>query len=72
LSQALHGIDVRPIDEPLGRRAGQLLAASATSDVIDAALALLATDGDEIVTPDRDDIEVLVSVLGRHVELSRP
>jgi hypothetical protein len=72
LSQAIDGIDVRSLDEPLGRRAGELLAATSLSDVIDAAVALLATDGDEIVTLDRDDIEVLVTALGRHVELIRP
>jgi predicted nucleic acid-binding protein len=71
-SQALGGIDVRSLDERLGRRAGELLAASGLSDVIDAAVALLSTDGDEIVTLDRADLGVLVTTLGRHVELIRP
>ena len=35
---ALKGIDVRPLDERLGRLAGELLAAARLSDVIDAAL----------------------------------
>jgi hypothetical protein len=72
LSQALDGIDVQPLDERLGRRAGELLAASNLSDVTDAVVALLATDGDEIVTLDLDDIRALVASLGRHVELIRP
>lgn len=72
LATALAGIDVRPLDEVLGRAAGELLAATRTADVVDAALALLASDGDEIVTVDRDDIAKLVSVTDRHVELVRP
>jgi hypothetical protein len=37
--------------------------------VIDAAVALLAEDGDHVVTSDPGDIEPLVVALGRHVEL---
>ena len=72
LSQALAGIDIRALDEPLGRATGELLAATGLADVIDAGVALLASDGDEIVTLDRDDLEQLVAATGRHVELIRP
>jgi hypothetical protein len=72
LSQALAGIDVRALDEPLGRTAGDLLDATGLSDVIDAAVVLVADDGDDIVTCDRDDFELLASASGRHVELIRP
>ena len=72
LSQALTGIDVRALDEPLGRAAGRLLAASGLADVIDACVALLAGDGDEIVTADRDDLGRLAAALGHHVELIHP
>lgn len=72
LATALAGVEVRALDERLGRSAGELLAATGTSDVIDAALALLASDGDEIVTLDRDDMEILVAATGHHVELLRP
>ncbi len=72
LAQALSGIDVRALDEALGRAAGQLLAAVGHSDVIDAAVVLLAADGDEIVTVDRDDLAQLAAVSGRHVELVHP
>jgi hypothetical protein len=51
--------------------AGELLARTRGRDVIDAALALLAADGDEIVTSDPDDLEPLARVLGRHVEIIR-
>ena len=72
LATALAGVDVRALDGSLGRSAGELLAATGTSDLIDAALVLLAVDGDEIVTLDREDMEVLVAAAGRHVELLRP
>ena len=71
LSQALVGVDVRPLDEPLARKSGELLAATRHSDVIDAAVALLATDGDDIVTSDLDDLRPLVAATERHVELIR-
>jgi hypothetical protein len=72
LAQALAGIEVRPLDEQLGRAAGELLAKARTADVIDAAVVLLAADGDEIVTGDSEHLEHLVDVSRRHVELVRP
>ena len=72
LSQALGGIDVRALDEPLGRAVGLLLGTTGLTDVIDAGVVLLANDGDEIVTADREDFEQLAAASGRHVELIRP
>jgi hypothetical protein len=72
LATALNGIDVRPLDERLGRLAGELLAAAGLSDVIDAALVVLAMDGDDIITLDSNDLDVLATAAGRHVELIRP
>ena len=69
LAKALEGIDVRPLDDDLGRAAGELLGRAGASDVIDAALVILAEDGDDIVTSDADDLEPLAAHLGRHVEL---
>lgn len=71
LALALAGIDVRPLDDSLGRAAGRLLARDGSADVVDAALVLLAEDGDDIVTSDPEDIEPLASCLGRHVEVIR-
>ena len=71
LAKALAGIDVRPIDEGAGRRAGELLAISGQGDVADAALVLLANDGDHIVTSDIDDLEPLAEASRRLVELIR-
>jgi hypothetical protein len=71
LALALGSIDIRPLDESLGRAAGSLLARDGGIDVIDAALVLLSDDGDDIVTSDPEDIEPLAARLGRHVELIR-
>jgi hypothetical protein len=69
LARALAGIDLRPLVEALGRAAGNLLARAGGVDVIDAALVVLADDGDDIVTSDPEAIESLAVRLGRHVEL---
>jgi len=69
LAMALDGIKVYPLDDELGRRAGVLLKRSGTGDVIDAAVVLLAEDGDEIVTSDRNDITVLTEHANLDVEL---
>jgi hypothetical protein len=44
LALALAGIEVRAVDETLGKRSGELLARAKKSDVIDAALVLLSTE----------------------------
>jgi hypothetical protein len=72
LAVAMRGMDVRPLDEQLGRLAGELLAATRQSDAVDAALAVMAVDGDDIITLDIDDLQRLVRAAGRHVELIRP
>jgi hypothetical protein len=69
LARALDGIDVRPLTDALGRSAGELLARSRGKDVVDAALVLLAADGDEILTSDVDDIAPLARLAGRHVDV---
>lgn len=69
LAMALDGIDVRPLDDRLGRAAGALLATTRMSDVVDAALVLLAADDDHVVTSDPDDLAPLARAAGKHVEL---
>ena len=69
LSRLLAGIDVVPLDEQLGRRVGMLLKQTKTSDVVDAAVALLAKDGDEILTSDARDLLPLVRASGAHVDV---
>ena len=69
LAVALKSTLVVALDDAMGRRAGELLAASGTADVIDAGVALLASDGDAIYTSDPDDLAHLVATLGRDVEI---
>lgn len=69
LARALRGIDVRAIDDHLGRRAGVLLGQAGTSDVIDAAVVLIAEDGDEIFTADAAVLHHLARAARRIVDL---
>ena len=69
LSRALASVDVRPLDDELGRAAGVLLGRARKSDVIDAAVVLLAEDGDHLVTSDVDDLRALAEASGRHLAL---
>lgn len=69
LARVLASADVVGLDDILGRRAGVLLGRARTSDAIDAALVLLASDDDRIATSDADDIQHLVSAAGLHVDV---
>jgi predicted nucleic acid-binding protein len=69
LARALAGMEVRPVDDALGRRAGALLARARQRDVIDAALVLLASDGDVVVTSDPGDLERLARTAGLAVDI---
>lgn len=69
LARLLPGVDVRAIDEETGRRVGVLLGAAGSTDVNDAAVVLLAGDGDEILTSDPTDLQHLAEVAGVHVDL---
>ncbi len=69
LARLLAGVDVVALDEELGRRAGVLLGCAGCSDVVDAAVVVLARDGDDILTSDPQDLLVLAEVAGVHVEL---
>lgn len=69
LARLLAGTDIRPIDDPLARRAGVLLARSGQSDAVDASVICLATNGDDIYTSDTDDLRPLAEAADIHVEL---
>ena len=69
VARLLAGVEVAPIDKSLGKRAGGLLARSGESDVIDASVVCLAGDGDDILTSDPDNLQVLAEAAGIHVEL---
>jgi hypothetical protein len=69
ISLALASIDIRALDENLGKRSGELLGRVKKNDVIDAALVLISSDGDTIATSDSDDLQTLARAAGRVVDL---
>ena len=69
VARLLAGVDIAPIDDSLGRRAGMLLARTGHADAIDAAVVCLAVDGDDIVTSDPGDLRILAEAAEVHVEL---
>lgn len=71
LARALEGVEVRPLDAVLGRAAGELLGRSRGRDVIDAALVLLAQDGDALFTSDVGDLRALAAHARRDVDVVR-
>ena len=69
LARFLPALDVVSLDLVLGRRAGVLLGRAQTADVIDAALVLLAADGDLILTSDPGDLEPLATSADLHIDI---
>ncbi len=69
IARIVPGIDVAPLDGELGKQAGALLASAGGSDVIDAAVLLLAQDFDRILTSDPHDLAVLADAAGIDVEI---
>jgi len=69
MARLLPGVDVKSLDEVLGKKAGALLGRSGGSDAIDAAVVCLAGDGDEILTSDAAGLGELAEAAGVHVEL---
>ena len=62
-------VTIVPLDEVLGFRAGVLLRDARRADVVDAALVLLANDGDMILTSDPGDLVPLAAASGTHVDI---
>ncbi|HEY5044565.1 MAG TPA: hypothetical protein VII53_01785 [Solirubrobacteraceae bacterium] len=69
LAKALAGFLELPLDPLSSRRCGLLLADARTSDIADAALALLVQDGDTVLTSDPHDIEHLLDVTGINADI---
>jgi hypothetical protein len=67
LARLLRAVDVRSIDEQLGREAGILIGQTKTSDPIDATVVLIARDGDRIFTSDNRDLKRLATAARKRV-----
>ncbi|WP_329484470.1 hypothetical protein OG555_20245 [Kribbella sp. NBC_01484] len=68
--QLLDGVQVEPLDDGLGRRAGVLLKLTGGRDVIDAAVILLARDGDLVLTSHPGDLTALAAEADIHLDLA--
>jgi hypothetical protein len=64
LARGLAGFREHALDAERGRRVGLLLAHTGGRDVVDAAVAILAQDGDTVLTSDPRDIEGLLAGAG--------
>jgi predicted nucleic acid-binding protein len=64
LAKTLRAVEVVPITREDGYRAGELLYATRTKDVVDATVALLAKTGDEVYTSDPGDLRALCTATG--------
>lgn len=69
VARLLSGVEVVPLDEELGRRTGVLLSRVRAGDAIDAALVLLATGSDGVLTSDPDDLRRLAEAAALEIEL---
>jgi len=67
LARLLRSVDVRAVDEHLGRQAGVLLGRAGTQDAVDASIVAVCAAGDRILTGDAGDIEALVAASGRSI-----
>jgi hypothetical protein len=70
IARFLDGVEFEPLDEELGRRAGVLLKHTGGRDVIDAAVVLLASDGDIVLTSDPGDLAALAAEADIHLDLA--
>ena len=60
LARVLSGVDIAALDELAARKVGELLRASASTDLVDAHVALLVTQEGSVLTSDDDDIKTLL------------
>ena len=64
LAKALRLATIEPVTPEDGYRAGELLGATRTKDVVDATVALLAESGDDVYTSDPGDLQLLTETAG--------
>jgi len=69
LARLLGAVEVASLDPAAGRRVGELLARTASADVVDAHLALLVEPGDTVLTSDADDLADLLRTRGVRARL---
>jgi predicted nucleic acid-binding protein len=60
LAMVLRGIQILPVDEVAGKRIGELLGRTRSSDIVDGHVAVMAVTGDVVATSDAGDIQQLL------------
>ncbi len=64
LARVLAGVDIAVLDRSAGRRVGEVLARSRTSDVVDGHLGFIVSQGDVVFTSDDEDIKRILRARG--------
>lgn len=67
LARLLMSVDVKAVDDRLGREAGVLLGQADTKDAVDASVVAVSATGDRILTADAGEIRPLVAASGRSI-----
>jgi hypothetical protein len=67
LARLLKSVDIKAVDERLGRDAGLLLGGAGTRDAVGASVVAVSATGDRILTGDVGDIRPLVAASGRSI-----
>ncbi len=67
LARLLKSVDVKAVDDHLGREAGVLLGRAGAKDAVDASVVAASGSGDRILTGDAGDISPLVAASGRSI-----
>lgn len=67
LARLLKAVDIKAVDDRLGREAGVLLGRAGTQDAVDASVVAASATGDRIVTSDAEDIRRLVIASERSI-----
>src|SRR5713101_1586723 len=64
LARVLAGVDISALDRSTGKRVGEVLARSRTSDVVDGHLGFIVSQGDTVFTSDNEDIKRILRARG--------
>lgn len=71
LARVLAGVAAVGLDLAAGKHVGILLGASGTNDVVDAHVAMLVGDGDQVLTSDSEDLRQLLGARAVQARLIR-
>lgn len=69
LARLLKSVDVKAVDDSLGRQGGVLLGQAGMNDAAHASVVAVSSTGDRILTSDSDDIRPLVAASGRSIQV---